>query len=85
MPDILRLIQAVDAAPPQVHVEVLIAEVQLTNNEEFGVELGLQSNVLFGRGGGVSGGASGTPGFNFNTTAIPPAGTAVNPGTVRCS
>ncbi len=61
MPDILRLIQAVDAAPPQVHVEVLIAEVQLSNNEEFGVELGLQSNVLFNR--------TGSPGFNFNSTA----------------
>jgi hypothetical protein len=44
-------------------IQVLIADVQLTNAMEFGVEVGLQSPVLFNRGGLA------TPGFNFNTTA----------------
>jgi type II secretion system protein D len=82
LPEILRLIQAVDAAPPQVFVEVLIAEVRLTNTEEFGVEVGLQSDVLFSRGGAVNAGGVGTPGYNFNTTATPPLGTNVTPGLV---
>ncbi len=76
MPEILRLLQAVDAAPPQVHVDVLIAEVSLTNNEEFGVELGLQSNVLFQRAG------SGAAGYNFNSTAVLPNTTNTTPGLV---
>jgi type II secretion system protein D len=81
LPEILRLIQAVDAAPPQVFVEVLIAEVRLNNNEEFGVEVGLQSDVLFARGGATAT-APGTPGYNFNTTAALPNTTNVNPSKV---
>jgi general secretion pathway protein D len=87
MPDILRLLTAVDAAPPQVHVDVLIAEVSLTNNEEFGIEVGLQSDVLFRRGGailnGVTGAAGGAaPGYNFNTTAALPNVSNISPGVV---
>ena len=44
-----RLIEKIDAQPPQVMIQVLIAEVQLNNTEEFGVEFGLQSPVLFQR------------------------------------
>lgn len=47
--DIMRLIQVIDAQPPQVVVQVLVAEVDTSNNEEFGVEIGLQSPVLFSR------------------------------------
>jgi type II secretion system protein D len=82
MPELLRLIQAVDAAPPQVFVEVLIAEVKLSNQEEFGVEVGLQGDVLFARGGATAGGTPGTPGYNFNTTAALPNTTNVNPSKV---
>ena len=65
----------IDAQPPQVVIQVLIADVQLTNAKEFGVETGLQSPVLFSRGllgtptttNGVTNAA--VPGFNFNTTA----------------
>lgn len=85
MPDILRLLQAVDAAPPQVHVDVLIAEVRLSSTEEVGVELGLQSNVLFARGGATVGGAPGTPGYNFNTTGALPNVSNVNPSQVGFS
>jgi type II secretion system protein D len=48
-PDVIRLIEELDAESPQVVVQVLIAEVDLTGDEEFGVELGLQSPVLFRR------------------------------------
>ena len=46
----MRLITELDAEPPQVVIQVLIAEVDLTNTDEFGVEIGLQSPVLFQRG-----------------------------------
>ena len=48
-PDIMRLIAELDAELPQVVIQVLIAEVDLTNTDEFGVEIGLQSPVLFQR------------------------------------
>jgi type II secretion system protein D len=47
--EVMRLIQQLDMAPPQVMVYALIAQVDLTGNEEFGVEIGLQSPVLFER------------------------------------
>jgi len=73
--EIKRLIEKLDYQPPQVVIQVMIAEVQLNNAEEFGVEAGLQSPVLFARGSlatpttvnGVTNAA--IPGFNFNTTA----------------
>jgi type II secretory pathway component GspD/PulD (secretin) len=49
-PKIMRLIAELDAELPQVVVQVLLAEVTLDGTEEFGVELGLQSPVLFRRG-----------------------------------
>jgi type II secretory pathway component GspD/PulD (secretin) len=66
-----RLIERIDAQPPQVMIQVLIAEVQLQNNEEVGVEWGAQSPVLFNRGGSL----------NFNTTS-PLASSNVSPGVV---
>jgi hypothetical protein len=72
--DIKRIIERLDAQPPQVMIQVMIADVQLNNAMEFGIEAGLQSPVLFQRG-------PTTPGFNFNTTA--PLGTGVaGPGIV---
>src|SRR5262249_12208140 len=47
--NLIPIIEKLDATPLQVAVEVLIAEVQLTNTEEFGVEIGVQSPVLFNR------------------------------------
>jgi type II secretory pathway component GspD/PulD (secretin) len=47
--DINRIIDELDAQPPQVVIQVLIAEVDLNNTEEFGVEIGLQNPVLFSR------------------------------------
>lgn len=48
--ELVRLIVELDAQPPQVVIQVLVAEVDHTATEEFGVELGLQSPVLFNRG-----------------------------------
>ena len=47
--EIERIIEQIDRRPPMVMIQVLIAEVTLNNTDEFGVELGLQSNVLFDR------------------------------------
>ena len=43
------LIEKIDKQPPQVMIEVLIAEVSLSDAEEFGVELGIQDSILFDR------------------------------------
>lgn len=76
--DIKELIEKLDAEPPEVMIQVLIAEVALNNADEFGVELGLQDSVLFDRSllgnlvtnGSQIVGASNTPGFNFNNQAL---------------
>jgi type II secretion system protein D len=47
--EILQLVERLDAQPAQVMIQVLIADVELDNNEEFGVELGIQDSVLFDR------------------------------------
>ncbi|QDV64973.1 secretin N-terminal domain-containing protein [Crateriforma conspicua] len=47
--EIKALIDKLDEQPPQVLIQVLIAEVALNNINEFGVELGVQSDVLFDR------------------------------------
>jgi hypothetical protein len=49
-PEVMRLIGELDAEQPQVAISVVIADIDLTGNEEFGVEIGLQSPVLFQRG-----------------------------------
>jgi type II secretion system protein D len=48
--EILDLVEQLDAQPPQVVIQVLIAQVALNDADEFGVELGLQDSVLFDRG-----------------------------------
>ena len=48
-PDILAMIAKLDVRPKQVVIQALIVEVHLNNTDEFGIELGLQSPVLFDR------------------------------------
>jgi len=74
--DIMKMIVQLDQLPPQVMIQALIAEVDLSANEEFGVEIGLQTPILFRRGLLPSGVTANTttfdaaiPGFNFNTVA----------------
>jgi general secretion pathway protein D len=64
---IKSIVNTIDVEPAQVLIQVVVAEVTLRSNEEFGVEVGLQSPIVFARG--VGNGVPGTPGFNFNTTA----------------
>ena len=47
--EIKGIIEQLDARPPMVMVQVLIASVTLGSTNEFGVELGLQDSVLFDR------------------------------------
>ncbi len=58
-----QLIERLDARPPQVVIQVMIAEVDLDSTEEFGMEIGLQSPVLFNR----SVWPNTTSGFGSNT------------------
>ena len=48
-PDIKAMIKNLDSEPKQVVIQALIVEVQLNNVDEFGIEVGLQSPVLFDR------------------------------------
>ena len=77
---IKQMIERLDAQPPQVMIQVLIAEVQLNTDQEVGAELGLQSPVFFTRG--IASSTSFTPGFNFNTTAALPNSSLLSAKTV---
>lgn len=59
---IVEIITRLDERPPMVLIQVLIAEVQLSNTDEFGIELGIQDPILFNRS------VAGVPGFLFNST-----------------
>jgi len=67
--EISRLIEQLDQQPPQVMIQVMIAEITLSNTDEFGVEVGLQDSVLFDRSllGALQ---SNIPGFNFNNNPL---------------
>ncbi|HEX5472588.1 MAG TPA: secretin N-terminal domain-containing protein [Lacipirellulaceae bacterium] len=47
--EVIGVIQKLDERPPMVLIQVLIAQVQLNDADQFGVELGLQDSVLFDR------------------------------------
>ncbi len=47
--EIEELIEKLDEQPPEVVIQVLIAEVEIGEANEFGVELGIQDSVLFDR------------------------------------
>ncbi len=46
---ISNLVKDLDKEAPQVIIQALIVEVELDNDDEFGVELGLQDSLLFNR------------------------------------
>ena len=54
--------------PAMVLIQVLIAQITLTDDEQFGIELGLQDGLLFDR-------SAATP-----TSAAAGAGNSLNPG-----
>jgi type II secretion system protein D len=61
---IKRIITELDRRPPMVVIQVLIAEVELTDNEQFGVEWGLQDSLMFDR-------SILTNRFGFNNSTLP--------------
>ncbi len=70
--EIQAIIQEIDARPPMVVIQVLLADIALRGTDEFGIELGLQSSILFDRG--VVGTDIIGPGYLFN-----PSGGSVLP------
>jgi len=77
--EVMALVTKLDEQPPMVVIQVLLAEVQLDNFQEFGVELGLQDSILFDRSlAGVTQDANGNPiaaagaipGFLFNNQQL---------------
>jgi type II secretion system protein D len=47
--DIMELVTGLDKEPPQVMIQVVLAQITLNDTDEFGMELGLQDSVLFNR------------------------------------
>jgi general secretion pathway protein D len=47
--EIKRVVESLDRRPPLVKIDVLIAEVGLTDFFEFGAEYGIQDSLLFDR------------------------------------
>ena len=81
----LHVIEQIDQQPPQVVIQVLIAALQLQNNEELGMELGVQNSILYDRSLQVTntGAAQNSlsPGYQFNSTSDlqSPVGSNPNP------
>lgn len=46
---IRELVSDLDRLPAQVHIQAMLVEVELSDTDEFGVELGLQDSLLFRR------------------------------------
>ncbi len=61
--DIKQIIKQLDQRKNMVAIQVLIAEVKLSDVEQFGIELGIQDSLLFDRG-------IGTVGFPFNQATV---------------
>ena len=65
-------------AKSDIVIQVLIADIDLTNSEEFGVEIGLQSPVLFQRSVIPAEGFLGTGSVTFTNPGLVPQGVTVN-------
>ena len=79
MDGILEMIRTFDKDPAQVVIQVLIAEVTLSNQEEFGIEAGLQDSVSFERSliTTDSTGSVGKPGYDIIGSSSPGQNVAV--------
>ena len=76
LPEIEAIIEDLDKRNPMVVIQLLIAEVTLSNLDEFGAEFGLQDSLLFQRS--VINGTTGVPGFAFNNQPLGNRVTGVN-------
>lgn len=72
LPEIEAVIERLDRRPPMVMIQVLLATVTLDDQEEFGIEMGIQDSLLFDRGaaGAASIADQGLVGFPFNQSTI---------------
>ncbi len=82
--ELMELIQTLDRQPLSVSVQVVIAEVALTDFFELGFELGFQNSLLFDRSVATTpavalADASLSPGFNFNNQ---PLGNSASPASL---
>lgn len=64
------MVLTLDQELQQVVIQVMLVEVTLDDSDEFGIELGAQSSILFDRGI-ADGIANAMPGFNFNSNGLP--------------
>ena len=46
---VVQVVEALDAQPPEVVIQALLVEVTLDSTDEFGIELGLQDPLLLAR------------------------------------
>lgn len=79
--EIVKIVEELDARPPMVSIQVLIADVKLGKIEELGFEFGLQDSLLFDRSTVSSGTLD--PGFNFNNNGLGNASTAASLATAK--
>ena len=80
---VLKMIEGIDAEPPQVVIQVMIGQVTLASNEEFGVQLGLQTPILFNRSIIPASGFFGTGTVSYANPAVASGVTvngSINPG-----
>jgi type II secretion system protein D len=65
----LRVVEEIDQRPSQVVIQVLIAQIELNNSDELGLEVGFQNDTLFDRNLIVNNAGQANslnPGVNFN-------------------
>ncbi len=65
---ITEVIQDLDRRPPMIMIQVVVCLVRLDDNEEMGVELGIQDSLLFDRS--TAAGGLLNPGFDFVNSAL---------------
>jgi general secretion pathway protein D len=65
----MEVIEGLDRRPPLVAIQVLIAQITLSDQFDFGTELGLQDSLLYDRGI-ASSGTLNSPGFNINNPQV---------------
>jgi type II secretion system protein D len=74
----MRVIEEIDQRPSQVVIQVLIAQIELNNNDELGLEVGFQNDTLFDRSLVVNNQGQANslnPGVGFNNAPLQsPAG-----------
>jgi type II secretory pathway component GspD/PulD (secretin) len=60
--EVKHVVESIDRKPPLIKIDVMIAEILLSHDFEFGTEFGLQDALLYDR--------NDSPGFNFNNFSL---------------